>query len=239
MRVHRLEDLGERVPEAEGIAGGELLMGRLAPLQEHVRDLGRRDRRAIDRADHDVVGAGVGEPFGLVGIHPFVESPEPVPELADGAGRQVPEVALCEPRVLAADPHLATEAEVVAHEDPRACYEAGWIALIVAVADANDPAEVRLPAVGQGDGEDPEVSGSVVAERVGFLKDGEPGRFELGFDLMEDRAVAERIPRPGSGRCGHVKQLTAADDFGPAMKKHASRGSLCAWCWWFDDVHRL
>ena len=42
MRVHRLEDLGERVPEAERIAGGEFFVGRLAPLQEHGRDLGRK-----------------------------------------------------------------------------------------------------------------------------------------------------------------------------------------------------
>jgi hypothetical protein len=35
------------------------------------------------------VGAGVRQPLLLVGQHPLVEAPEPVPELADSAGRQV------------------------------------------------------------------------------------------------------------------------------------------------------
>ena len=64
----------------------------------------------------------------------------------------------------------------------------------MAVADAYDPTEVGLSTAGEGDRHHSEVAGSAVAQGMGFLKDGEPARFELGLDLMEDRAVAERIP---------------------------------------------
>ena len=156
----------------------------------------------------------------------------------DRRENKLPEVAFREPRVLAADPHLAAEAEVVAHEDARASHKASGIRHVMAVADPHDPAEVRLPTAGQGDRHDSEVAGSPVAERMGFLKNGEPGRFQLGFHLGEDRAVAERIPGLGPAWCRHVEEVRAADDFGSAVKKH-SAWSLCAECRWFDDVHRL
>ena len=55
MRVHCLEHFGERIPQAPSIADREVLECRLAPLDEHIRDLSRRDRRAIHRPDDDVM----------------------------------------------------------------------------------------------------------------------------------------------------------------------------------------
>jgi len=237
MRVDGLVDLGECVEQAPGIPELERFMFRLAPLHEHVRDLGRRDCRTIHRSDDDVVRPFVGDPLFLVGNHPLIESTELVPKLTNGAGRQVPEVTFCETCVFSADPHLAAEAEVVTNEDPRACHKTGGIRHVVTVADAHDPTEVRFCTIRQGDGHHPEVSGSFVAECVGFLKDGEPAGFQLGFDLTKDRCVAERIPRLGPARCRHGKEILAADGFGSAMEKHSTRRSLSAGLRVFDDVH--
>jgi hypothetical protein len=84
-----------------------------------------------------------------------------------------------------------------------------------------------------------EVSGSFVAECVGFLDDGEPAGFQLGFDLAKDRGVAERIPCPGSTWCRDRKEILAADGLGSAVKQHSSRRSLGAGLRVFDDVHRF
>jgi len=174
VRVDRLIDLGERVPEAERIAGGELLMRGLAPFEEDVRDLGGRDRRTVHRPDDDVMGAGVVDAFCLVGTDPLIEPPELVPQLADGTGRQVPEVTFGKPGVFAADFHFSAEAEIIANKDPCPCYKPGRVGHIVAIPNSNDPAEVCFCTARESDGHNPEVSGSLVAERVGFLGDREP-----------------------------------------------------------------
>ena len=84
-----------------------------------------------------------------------------------------------------------------------------------------------------------EVSGSFVAECVGFLDDGEPAGFQLGFDLAKDRGVAERIPCPGSAWCRDRQEILAADGLGSAVKQHSTRRSLGVGLRMFDDVHRV
>ena len=239
VRVHGLVDLGERVEEAPGVSGLERFMLRLAPLHENIRDLGRSNRRAIHCADDDVMRPRVGYLFFLVGKNPLVQRPELVTELADSTSRQVPEVTFRKSGVLAADPHLPAEAEVVANKNACSSHESGRIRHVMAVADANDPSEVRLTTVRQCDGHHTEVSGSVMAESMGFLCDGEPAGNQLGFDLGEDRAVVERVPCAGSQWCRHGKEILAADGLGSAVEKHSSRGSLNAGLRVFYDVHGI
>jgi len=212
-------------------------MGRIAPLVEHSRDLGWGDRRAIHCADDDVMRPCVGYLFLLVGIHPLIQRPELVTELADSTRREVPEITLCKARVLATDPHLPAEAEIVANKNACSGHKSSRIRHVMAIADAYDPAKVRCVTVWKSDRENPEVSGSVMAERMGFLCDGEPAGNQLGFDLAEDGAVVEREPCAGPLWCWHSNEILAADGFRSAVKKHSSRGSLSAGLRVFDDIH--
>jgi hypothetical protein len=151
----------------------------------------------------------------------------------------MPEVTLREPGVFAADFYLTAEAQVIANKDPCPCYKPGGVGHVVAVPNSDNPAEVRIHAAREGDGHDPEVSGSLVAERVGFLGDGEPAGFQLALHFAEDGPVAERIPGLGSGWCRHGEEFLAADGLGSAVKQHPTHRSLSAGLRVFDDVHRV
>lgn len=59
----------------------------------------------------------------------------------------------------------------------------------MAVTQANHPLVVGLLPAKELDGQDPEIPGPFVAERMTLLGNVEPGRLKLGFHLVEDVAV--------------------------------------------------
>ncbi len=82
MRIALLVGLGEGVPETPTIARGKFRMCGISPLGEHLGDLARRDGPAVSGADDDVVGLGIAQPQGAVGIDAVVKLDKLVAELA-------------------------------------------------------------------------------------------------------------------------------------------------------------
>ena len=228
-------DLGEGVEQAPEAPGSECPVGRVPPLIEHIGDLRGRDRLAIHRADHEVVGFGIVHGSTLVGMDPLVEREEPVSQLSNSPCREMAKVSHGEACVLAADSDFAGECEVVADEHPGACDQACRVGLVMAIADSHHPRIVRLGLCWQGDGEDSEVAGSSVAQGMGLGCDLESRAEELGFHFAKDGAVGKREPCAGSVWCGDLEQLFAVHGFCPAVEQHSA--SRCLVSWWFDEIH--
>ena len=143
----------------------------MSPLVEHIGDLRGRDRLAIHRPDHEVVGSGIVDGFFFVGVNSLIELVEPISELSNGSCREMAQVSHRVACVLAADSDFPGECEVVADEHPGACNQACRVGLVMAVADSHHPRIVRLGPCWQGDGEDSEVACSSMAQGVGFGRD--------------------------------------------------------------------
>src|SRR5690606_6357403 len=120
-----LHRLGGGVEQAPRGAGRELAVPGPAPLPQGVGELGAGEGLAVEGAHEQVVGDAVADGLAPVGFDPLVETAEVAPELADGAGGEVPQVAHGEAGVLPRDGHLSAEGEVVADEDAAARDESG------------------------------------------------------------------------------------------------------------------
>ncbi len=141
--ISGLVDLGEGIEEAPERSALEGLVGWMPPLVEHAGDLRGRDRLAIHRADHEVVGLWIVDASDLVGVHSLIELEELVSQLTHCPGREVAQVSHRMACVLATDPDFPGEREVVADEHPCSCNQTRRVGLIVAVSDSHDPRVVR------------------------------------------------------------------------------------------------
>ena len=144
MGVAGLVDLGEGIEEAPEGSASECLVGWMPPLVEHIGDLRGRDRLAIYRAYHKVVGLGIIDASALVGIHPLIELKELVAKLSNSSCREVAEVSHCVACVFSANPDFSGESQVITNKHTRSCNQSCWIGLIVAVPDSHDPRVVSL-----------------------------------------------------------------------------------------------
>ena len=89
------------------------------------------------------------------------------------------EITLGELGVLAADPDLTSEGEVIADEDFRASHEASGIGLVVRVTDPDDPAVVAILPAREVHLEETGVASSVVRQGVVFSSETKASRLEL------------------------------------------------------------
>jgi hypothetical protein len=61
----------------------------MPPLIEHIGDLRGRDRLAIHRTDHEVMGLEIVHPMAFVGLDSLIEVAETIPELSNSPCREV------------------------------------------------------------------------------------------------------------------------------------------------------
>jgi len=61
----------------------------MPPLIEHIGDLRGRDRLAIHRPDHEVMGFEVVHLVAFVGLDSLIEVVETIPELSNSPCREV------------------------------------------------------------------------------------------------------------------------------------------------------
>lgn len=235
--IDGLVNLRECVEETPGIPGTELLVVGRAPLCQDMGNLRRRDSGTIHRPDRKIVGEPVLNGCVLVGRDPTIQMAEPVAQLAHGPGGEMAEIAIGIFGMLATDLHLTGECEVIANPYSGPCDQAGWIRLVVRIAQTDDPAEVGRITLALSDLKDPEIPSSFMTESMSLLFDGEPAADELRGHLVKDRAVAEGIPGFCTGRSGHSVEEFPGYGFGSTMKQHASGGSLDGGT--FDDVHMM
>ena len=87
--VHGLVDLRERIEQAPCCSLPECRVCRMPPLLEHLGDLRGRDRLAIHRADHEVVGFEVVHPMAFVGLDSLIELMETITQLSNRPCREV------------------------------------------------------------------------------------------------------------------------------------------------------
>ena len=85
-------------------------------------------------------------------------------ELAHSSRGEVLEIAPRVPGVFAAELDLSRKGEVVADEDPGARNEAGRVALVVGISEADDPCVFGDVLTREPHLEDSEVARSIVAE---------------------------------------------------------------------------
>ena len=89
--------------------------------------------------------------------------------MANRAGRQLPEIPHCKPRVLAPDLDEAGKRQVVANENPGAGNESGRKRFVMRVAQTDHPAvAVGNNVPSRGHFEDAEVAVAFVADHVGL-----------------------------------------------------------------------
>ena len=105
-------------------------MAGLAPFVDDIGHLARRDCRAVHGPDDQVVRGPVGHGSVPVGVDALVEISETVSELPNGPGGELPEVAIGETGVFAADLHLPGEGQIIAREHRCACHESGREGLV-------------------------------------------------------------------------------------------------------------
>ncbi len=140
----------------------------ISPLGEHLGDLARRDGPAVRCPDDEVVCAAVGEPEVPVGGDAGLHADQPLAELANRTGGQLPEIPDGKPGVFAPDLDKPGERQIIANEDPRARHDAGGEGLVVAVPQAHHPAvSVCNNVPSRGHFEDAEVAVTVVADGMG------------------------------------------------------------------------
>jgi len=236
VRVDALHHLGGGVEEAPRVPGTEVLVSRGAPLLEDAGDLAGRDRPAVRGLDDEVVGLWRGDAPIPVAGDALVDLQEPLAETADRTRGEVPEVALGEPGVLATDPHLTTERQVIANHDFGASHQAGGVGLVVRVADPDDPAVVAIGPPGDIDLEEAEVARPLVGEGVVLAGEPEAGGLQLGLDLVDEAGVRQRIPGVRARGGGDVVDRPTVDEFGAAVEKHALRRRRLAGCCVFDEL---
>ncbi len=111
----------------------------MPPLIEHIGNLRGRDRLAIHRPDHEIMGFEVIHPMAFVGLDSLIEVVETIPELSNRPRREVPEVSHGIACVLATDSDFTREGEVVANKHSGSCNQPSWISLVVAVSDSHYP----------------------------------------------------------------------------------------------------
>ena len=194
VRVDALHHFGGGVEEAPRVAGTEVIVRRGAPFLQDAGDLAGRDRSAVRGLDDEIVGLRIGDPAVLVTGDALVDLQESLAETTDGSRGEMPEIALGELGVLATDPDLATEGEIVADEDPRTGDEAGWVSLVVRVADPDDPAVVAILPSGEVDLEQTEHSSAFMGEGKMLTVEPEARRLQLRLDFVDETGVGQRIP---------------------------------------------
>ena len=79
----------------------------MPPLIKHIGDLRGRDRLAIHRPDHEVMGFEVVYPMAFVGLDSLIELMETIPELSNRPCREVAQVSHRIACVLATDSDFA------------------------------------------------------------------------------------------------------------------------------------
>ena len=229
--VELLINLRERVEETPGAAIPELLVDGLPPLMEYMRDLNGSNGGAVHGPNRQVVGEPIFNGFRFIGGDALIERKQPIAELPNGAGRQVPKVSLCELGMLAGDFDLTAERQIVTAEHTGTSDQSGREALVMRIAQGDDPRVIRLPAIFLGDGKHAEVARSLVAERMGFREDSKARGAELGFHFIEQGSVTERKPGFRSTGREHRVEGFATDEFGSAVKQEPGSG--------IEDVHDL
>jgi len=65
----------------------------MPPLIKHIGDLRGRDRLAIHRPDHEVVGFEVVHPMAFVGLDSLIELMETITQLSNRSRSEVTEVS--------------------------------------------------------------------------------------------------------------------------------------------------
>jgi hypothetical protein len=89
VRVHGLVDLRERIEQAPCCSFPECRVRRMPPLIEHIGDLRGRDRLAIHRPDHEVMGFEIIHAMAFVGLDSLIELMETIPELSNRSCREM------------------------------------------------------------------------------------------------------------------------------------------------------
>jgi hypothetical protein len=105
--VHGLVDLRERIEQAPCCSFPECRVCRMPPLIEHIGNLRGRDRLAIHRPDHEIMGFEVIHPMAFVGLDSLIEVVETITQLSNRPCREVPEVSHGIACVLATDSYFS------------------------------------------------------------------------------------------------------------------------------------
>ena len=169
-------------------------MARFTPFMEHRSDEPIAAHPDITGADDQVMGFSLVDPEALVGrdaiilVVPFGE------QQADGAFRELRQVAIDEPRVLASELDLTTEGEIVADEHGSTSDDPSRKRLVVGISEPQHPAIV-LTGLLSVDFHEAEVASAVVSERVRLRADGQLRGGECALDGLNELMMWDRLPR--------------------------------------------
>ncbi len=211
------QGFGERVEQAPHRAFPERVMARVTPLLQHVRQLPCGADTDVQGA-YDQVMCGAVLQFGvfvagdaLVLVVPALHQPP------HRALHQLRQIAQDEPGVLACEFNFATEAEVVTDKDTGPGGDAGGERLVVAVAQAEHPAVVRVGLAAL-DLHQAEVTQAVVAEAVRLGADGEAVTVDDALHLADQFNVRNGCPGGRGSWRGDVDDLVTFGGFGTAVE---------------------
>ena len=188
--VYGLECLGAGVPQRPTVAGSKFRMCGISPLGEHLGDLAWRDGTAVRGPDDEVMCSAVREPEVPVGGDAGFHADQPLTELADCTGGQLPEIPDGEPGMFAPDLDQPGKRQIIANEDPCARHDAGREGFVMAVSQAHNPSVAVLKNVpARGHLNDAEVAVAIVADRMCLPEEVEAGIGQLAFYFHDKLSV--------------------------------------------------
>ena len=153
-----LQHLGVAVEERPCVSRVELLVARLPPFLEQVRQFPIGQNTDFHRTDHDVVNLFISEVVLFVSLDALVVVLPSGHELADRALDQGDKVPADEPGVFAGHANLSREGKIVADEHQCTVHETGGKRLVVRVADAQHVGVVLLAQFSATDSPSPSPS---------------------------------------------------------------------------------
>lgn len=218
-----LQRFGEGVEQAPHVARLKLLVVRVAPFMENLRDVPVAAHAHIEAADHEIVGRAVFQVRELVAGDALVLVMPALHQLAHGTLHKLRQIAGDEPRVLPGEFHLPRKREVVAAEHGGTGDDPGGERLVVAVANAEHPAVVLVGLRAQ-DLHEPEIAQAVVGQAVRLGADDKAVAADGVFDLGDEIDVRDRSPAHGGPRSGHCDDVFPGNGAGAAVKDEIGGG---------------
>ena len=220
-----LEGFSHGIEEAPHGAGREGFMPGLTPFSEHARDILVRANADIRGADDQVMRRAIIQISQLVGADAGILVMPRLDQLTNCPLDELWQIPVNKPSMFPGNLHLAAEAEVVTNEDTGSRNNASREGLVVAIAQAENPAVVGIGLFPL-HLEEAKISAPVMRQGVSLIADVEPVHFEGAFDLGDEVDMWDRGPGGRSARRGNVDDIVPLGQRGPAMKDE-----IWAWTW--------
>lgn len=159
----------------------------------------------------------VGDFCLFVGGDPLVLMMPLGDQEADGSADQLGQVTIDVSGVLSAKFDLARKREVIANEDASTCHDSGGKGFVMAVAQAQHPAVIRIGML-RVNLHQAEVALSLVGQGMSLCPDAQAGGRKRLLNGADELMVWNGMPAGGGARCMDSTDLLQVHGFGTAMK---------------------